>query len=186
MRIQANLLDHELLSVAGDDLIEENELQLDSESVETPCYCTTITFHLHILIHPVYSIPYPYFRFWNNNGKVLDAQQTQLVVDKAILNHKEEVQHPLKGTRDNHFEHILNKIEIEDHPILQEPYFTFHFCTETDKLRSICNDSIDHQEDASLICSLVWLSMFGKFIGMPMSPNLFNEMRSLRFFETEN
>lgn len=115
----------------------------------------------------MYNTPTPYLRVWRSSGEVLTLDEVQALLDGNSGHNK---------TSDNpdarHYE--FGKLVMESHPFLDSPYCSLHVCVLEDRLNSIMSTEVDDS-----LYLLVWLSVIGPFIGLPVSASAFITARDL-------
>lgn len=143
--------DYNQLGVAFDP---ESKLLLEHSNA---CF---LSGQLDILLHPTYSLPCPYIRLWEANGRLLSCEEIASILGLSD-----------KG----------DEIIAEEHPLKKTPHFVLHICGIGERLQVM--DEIDkgqRAEELSLSSSLSyfikWLALVGPKIGIPLPPNLFQHI----------
>lgn len=151
---------------------------------------------IDIIMHPVYNIPSPFMRFFDDSGAVLDYLQTESIC-RACRSFSSEQPSAISDARDHRY-HEFGQIILDNHPFFGTPFYSLHVCHASQLLSvstSVCHtysqqqDEIDNRPDAIAVerppCSshlnglmeaLNWLSLFGPHIGLPFSPSIYSQI----------
>ena len=191
----------------GNSLFDET-LRLDDCCVVGPQHCEgagrnriskSASGVIDILMHPVYAVPSPYIRLWDQHGNLLQLRELQdVIIHGQSLGTITEVQ-PLSS--DDNRVASLKSLVMDMHPMLDVTCYTLHICKLRDimelmlsgggvvkeaaanstggEVRDI-HEAVFFQTDRQLkVYCLNWLSLVGPSIGFTMRPEQYEA--ALRF-----
>ncbi len=161
-------------------------LQAPVNSVSSP---KVLSGEIHFLWHPVFQVPCPYLRLWDAGGKILDLEETLIVVaamcSDADSTHSSKYPGyslsrntvPAESVMDaRHYD--FGHLVPERHPHLDTPFYSIHVCTLQARLSDVCADQ------SNALYLLNWLSMVGPSVGLPISASQYTAARKM-LLETE-
>eukprot|EP01036_Dinobryon_divergens_P024482 gene24481-32933_t len=145
-----------------------------------------------IIMHPVYNIPSPFMRFFDDSGAVFDHRHTESI----CCAHRSQCCRPSELPEGDNRYHEFGRVILDNHPFFGTPFFSLHLCNASELLstsasfyhyaRDIDIDNrvdtttaserpiISHDDD--LMAALNWLSLFAPHIGLPFSPSIYSQI----------
>ena len=148
-------------------IVDSDTLFLDELTLSNDLY--NIHGEVNIIYHPVYQIPTPFFRYFNQNGDVLNNYQMDRM--KICLNSNDDL-----NCNDNRF-HVFGSLIVDNHPFYGTPYYSLHVCN-TKELLNLANSILSNKHDSTnhLVSALNWLSLFGPHMGMPLTAHMYSNL----------
>lgn len=147
-----------------------------------------------IIMHPVYNIPSPFMRFFDDSGAVFDHRQTESICSSHRSSRCSGPSELLGG---DHRYHEFGRVILDNHPFFGTPFYSLHVCNASQLLSA--SASLNHDRDididienravvttvaerpmshSDLMVALNWLSLFGPHIGLPFSPSIYSQILS--------
>jgi len=154
---------------------------------------SAVTGVIDILMHPVYAVPSPYLRPWDQRGNLLQIDEVHEIIHGNRIDCEVTTSSP--ATNDNR-DASVRALMMDMHPILDITCYTLHICKLRDimEMMTDCGDdpldmmiigaadkeaalirgevrssSLHHYRRLKLYC-LNWLSLIGPSIGFTMRP----------------
>lgn len=159
-------------------LIEEGDLEstlnphTHNEEINDPDVTGNISGYIDILLHPAYQVPCPYLRLWNRSGSYLTIEQAQPFLDKHSCCYQgDDIKLSNSSSLVSHAVFPFGRLIQDLHPYDGYACYTIHVC-EISNYIDMCLQSKGistiPKENAYM---LVWLSIVGPHIGLPIAPS---------------
>lgn len=153
--------DTEKGGVEEDSFFFDETLRLDDCCVVGPQHCVGAGRHRHritlsasgvidILMHPVYAVPSPYIRLWDQQGNLLQLREVQDVIIHGQRIGTSVVQQQSLSSDDNRVA-SMKSLVMDMHPMLDVTCYTLHICKLRDIMESMLSggDGVVEEEAAA-------------------------------------
>jgi hypothetical protein len=135
------------------------------------------------LDHPVYHIPAPYIRIWNaSNGDILSSEEIHdFFSGKDPLNSSKAPKNPIDDSRNttDYRQYTQGMLYPDMHPYRQNECFSaLHLCELEKQFRFLSTAPTLGGEKKPY---LTWFSLFGKFLGITISPENYKQLQESDF-----